>query len=605
MNALMTFEDFASGTILPEPVLRRIRSAFCVLRCFAIAIVFGSYPAVGASQIVYTPEHPDVKALADAGVRFLNTTRSSEALQFRTLASLAIVEHGKRYDGRVPKENAVVSATCASIVAGVDGIIQNEGEMYYPCLAIILLAETDAQAYSAEIKKLLRFVESRQEPNGSFTYKRETNTCDTSQTQFAALAMFVAKHHGFNLDVQMAKRTLQWILGSQQPSGNWVYKLQASGSPQDPGKADKVLSATLSMHAAGLSTAYLLSDFLQLNKRAKVMSKALTKNQIGLPKTVSIYVEPVEGEDTTLQKSGPLVPFDRASIANATRAGNAYLENFFQVDVAQWNNYYLYALERYAYFREQAEGDVGDGKVATWYDQSVEYLKKTLEETGSFKSDIRESPLVATSFGVLVLVRSSEVITSLPATSTAIGGEGFKTDAVLREGKNGVIRQVEAEKNLSDLLEMMKEGEASQSQLQDLADSLKKQIVEFRQKDDKSRGEIKAFLQSMISARNYFRRLIAVRFLAGEQDMDNVPALIYALGDPDLRICLEAHDGLRLISRKIDSMAVTPLTRENARRDPGVLKADEENGCRVEFDSMKRRWTDWFLKIRPGAELLD
>ena len=109
----------------------------------------------------------------------------------------------------------------------------------------------------------------------------------------------------------------------------------------------------------------------------------------------------------------------------------------------------------------------------------------------------------------------------------------------------------------------------------------------------------------MISARNYFRRLIAVRFLAGEQDMDNVPALIYALGDPDLRICLEAHDGLRLISRKIDSMEVSPRTRENAVRDPGVLASDEENSCRYEFDSIKEKWTDWFLKIRPGAELLD
>ncbi len=56
----------------------------------------------------------------------------------------------------------------------------------------------------------------------------------------------------------------------------------------------------------------------------------------------------------------------------------------------------------------------------------------------------------------------------------------------------------------------------------------------------------------MLSARNYYRRLIAVDFLAGEQDMDNVPGLIYALGDPDFRVCLEAHDGSHPISRRID-----------------------------------------------------
>ena len=69
--------------------------------------------------------------------------------------------------------------------------------------------------------------------------------------------------------------------------------------------------------------------------------------------------------------------------------------------------------------------------------------------------------------------------------------------------------------------------------------------------------------------------------------MDNVPALIYALGDPDLRISAEAHNGLRLISRKLDSIPVSD-------------KPDH-----AEFQNLKRQWTEWYLRIRPGAELLD
>ena len=109
----------------------------------------------------------------------------------------------------------------------------------------------------------------------------------------------------------------------------------------------------------------------------------------------------------------------------------------------------------------------------------------------------------------------------------------------------------------------------------------------------------------MIGANNYYRRLIAVRFLAGEQDMDNVPALIYGLGDPDFRIAIEAHNGLRLISRKIDSLSVSRSTQTNALRSPGVLTEDEKNLMQAEFGSVKKKWTNWFLKIRPGAELLD
>lgn len=605
MSSIRVIEELKTKANLGSSIHSMESPISRLFRYVLIGFVCSLLPSTNFGQLVYTPEHDEVKAMADAGVAFLNGTATSQSIQNRTLCSLAIVEHAKRYNGAVPKSNALVNATCQELANSINRIINNEGEMYFPSLAIILLAETDAQAYKDEINQLLKFVESRQESNGSFTYKVETNTSDTSQTQFAALAMFVAKHHGLDVDVQMAKRTLQWILASQQPPGNWVYKLRTSGAPQDPGQPNTGMTATLSMHAAGLSTAYLLSDLLQLNKRAKLMSKALAGNEIGLPKTVSIYVKPVAGEKKTPKKSGPLVQFDRGRFNNGTRAGNAYFEQQFKVDVNQYNNYYLYALERYAYFREQAEGGLGNGKLATWYDQTVEHLKTTLEGNGSFTSDRRESPVIATSFAVLVLVRSSEVITNPPRTARMLGGEGFPQDSVLREGNNGVIKTVKAEKDLSDMIDMMKEGEASQEQLQDLADSLKKQIVEFRQKDDKSRGEIKAFLKSMISARNYFRRLIAVRFLAGEQDMDNVPALIYALGDPDFRICLPAHDGLRLISRKIESLKISDQTRKNAQRDPGVLQTDEANLCRIEFDAVKQKWTDWYLKIRPDAELLD
>lgn len=336
------------------------------------------------------------------------------------------------------------------------------------------------------------------------------------------------------------------------------------------------------------------------------MTKSLAKETIGLPKTVTIYVEPVDGKSSLLNKTGPLVQFDRGKFSNKVRAGNAWLERGFKVNRdVPFTCYYLFTLERYAYFREQGEGNVGNGKLVNWYDEGFEYLLGQRGGNYVIKAQSKENAIWSPALAVLFLVRSSEVLNVEPAASRALGGQGFKKDSVLRTGANGLIRQVETEKNLSDLISMMKEGEADNEQLRELAEALKKQISEFRAKDDKSRGEIKAFLQSMIAARNYFRRLIAVRFLAGEQAMDNVPALLYALGDPDLRICLEAHDGLRLVSRKIDSMKLSDLTRKNALRDPDALTGEESDSCRLELSEMKRSWTEWFLKIRPSAELLD
>jgi hypothetical protein len=592
----------------------------CALTSFVFSVMFFAnafFVASNASaQAVYSPEHPDVRALADDLVNYLKSAiKPNSQMNSRVLAALAIVQHSKRYNGSVPLSDPLVKQACEDVAAQVDEMIETEEEMYLPCITIILLAETNARAYREPIKKLLRFLEDRQNPNGSYTYRREGyKSCDMSQTQFAALAMFVAKLHGFDMDVQMAKRTLDWTLNSQAPDGGWAYKLKASGQANDPGSKPRgsqgaeayEATPSLSMTFAGGGTAYLLSDFLQLNKRAKSMSKSLSKKTIGLPKTVTFYVEPVDGKSSLLNKTGPLVQFDRGKFSNRVGAGNNWLERSFKVDRdVPFTCYYLFTLERYAYFREQGEGNVGNANLVNWYDEGFKYLLDQRGGNSIIKPQSKENNIWSPALAVLFLVRSSEVLNVEPAESRALGGQGFKKDSVLRTGANGLIRQVETEKNLSDLISMMKEGEADNEQLRELAEALKKQISEFRAKDDKSRGEIKAFLQSMIAARNYYRRLIAVRFLAGEQAMDNVPALLYALGDPDLRICIEAHDGLRLVSRKIDSMKLSDLTRKNGLRDPDALTGEEDDSCRLELSGMKRDWTEWFLKIRPGAELLD
>lgn len=559
-------------------------------------------PGLAQAQKKYSPEHPDVKAMCDKAMKVLTKEgkiggpRGSGTAALR---GLAILQYHKRYNQRVPKDEPYLKMAVEHVASEFEGgKILGEREMYYPCLALILLAEYDAEKYKSEIKALLKMIKDRQLAFGAHSYKNEKHTGDTSQTQFIALALAVAKTHGFDFDVQIAKRSLEWFVRSQKPEGSWFYKPNFAVDPNGRGGG----RATLSMQAAGLGSVYLLADVLQLFKRAKSMNGS--QGSEGLPSTVRIYVKPVEGEgNSALRKEGPLVSFDRGRLAQSTKKGNDALIKMFDPKSTRWQYYYLYALERYAYFREQAEGDV-DG-LEDWYDVSIDLLKKAQSGNGFPPTGTTsETTEIGTAFAVLFMVRSSEVI-NLPVADSQLDGDlGFRSDVVLRTDSKGRVRALEAERNLADTLEMMKAG-ATPEQLREVTESLKKQISEFRQKDDKSRGEIKAFLRSMIQASDYYRRLIAVRFLAGEQDMDNVPALIYALGDPDFRISIEAHNGLRLISRKIDSLSVSQSTRTNSVRDPDVLTDDQKNLMQAEFTSVKKKWTDWFLKIRPGAELLD
>ena len=577
-----------------------------------VAVVLSTTSQSADAQVRYTPEHPDVRAMCDAAVRKLEF--STRDTKHGTLCALAVLQYFKRYEQRVPKDNEYINSVVDQVLSEFpetpDYSLDNnrnilvQQELYYPCLALILLAEYDSKKYAAEIKELLTMLERRQRPNGAFTYRSQPNSGDTSQSQFAALAMSVAKTHKFNVNVEMAKKTLDWFCSSQQGNGQWLYKLTYANA-NAPGRPDPTAenAPSLSMQAAGLGSCYLLADFLQLSKRAKSMSKSMLKD-IGLPRTVTIYQKPVDGEESMLTKTGPLAKFDRGKLNSATGTGNRNLIGNFQTQAPRWNYYYLYAIERYAYFREQTEGDMRG--MEDWYDQIIDQFKQDQQADGFFPRGRAklETNVDATAFALLFMVRSSELINLPPTISELDGDVGFKKDVVLIADKSGRVKSVEAEKNLGDLLKMLENG-ATDEQMQELSDSLKKQIVEFRKKDDKDRGEIKAFLRSMIGSKNYFRRLIAVRFLAGEQDMDNVPALIYALGDPDFRIAVEAHNGLRLISRKIDSLKVSGLTSKNARRDPTALSEDEKSGLVIEFANVKKKWTDWFLKIRPGAELLD
>ena len=567
-------------------------------------------PSFANAQKKYSPDHPDVRAMCDKAMKVLTKKgdiKGPRGAGTAALRGLAILQYHKRYFQRVPKDDPYLKLAVEHIVGEFPksgkGQILSEKEMYYPCLALILLAEYDALKYQSEIKAILKMINDRQLGFGAHSYSNETRTGDTSQTQFVALALTVAKTHGFDFDVNVAKRSLEWFVRSQKPEGAWVYKPTFSDNPKGTGGG----RPSLSMQAAGTGSVYLLADLLQLYKRKKPLNKTLAGAQgiDGLPGTVRVYVKPAdEGKTSAARKRGPLVDFDRGSLNAATKKGNDLFISMFATESEFWQYYYLYALERYAYFREQAEGKVAG--IEDWYDQMIEFLKEKQADNGGFPPGRTraESVQIGTAFAVLFMVRSSEVI-NLPAAEAELDGDlGFKSDIVLRQDKSGRVRGLEAERNLAETLELMKEG-ASDQQLRDVAESLRKQIGEFRKKDDKSRGEIKAFLRGMIGANNYFRRLIAVRFLAGEQDMDNVPALIYALGDPDFRIAIEAHNGLRLISRKIDSLSVSQETRRNAIRSPDVLKDDERNLMQAEFSSVKKKWTSWFLKIRPGAELLD
>ena len=564
----------------------------------AFAITLGVFlPAnICQGQKKYDPYHSKVKGICDRAIKYLKTTGNTP-MPSRTISALAMVEYYKRYEGRVPTDVKFIEDTVKELVAMIDGdsvLVTDNRETYFPALVLILLAEYDSIKYQGQCLKVLQVLIDRQRDDGSFSYTSGLNTKfgDTSQSQFGALAFYIARQHQLPLEPENARKLLEFYIQHQSQNGTWEY----TANSRRPAN----VKGTNSIHSASMSSVYLLADLLRLSGRVKDVAANANNADLGLPKNVSVYVPGAENKKAKRETfdrawgkgDKPVVQFDKASLASCKKGGNKWYAGQYKFPVAQWNAYFIYALERYCYFREQAEGGLG-GALSSWYDDGVDYIGQNQKNNGALDSHRRVAtlPLPAnTALYVLFMVRASEVI-SLPSFGTELlGGKGFGAGN-LTQRKDGTISSSEAERSLQGLIDALGDKNLDERQLEQMTEAMKRAIREFKNSGRKSRGEVTTFLKTMISEKNYYRRSIAIKFLAGEQEMDNVPALLYAMGDPNVGIAVQAHDGLRLTSRKLDTFVY---------KDQGNQEANL-----AELQRLKQLWTQWFLEIRPDAELLE
>lgn len=545
----------------------------------ALAVV--GMTSTAEAQNKFSPDDAKIEAMVRKALPTLKKGGRDSAK--RCLAALAIVQASKRYDAEIPDSDKFVNEVVEEVRREVKGgSLPRHREVYYPCLALVLLCEMGDVEYRSEIDILVKALAERQQEDGSFTYRGQDDW-DTSQTQFVALAYFVARQHKINIAVDSAQGILQFMLDAQIGQ-TWHY------SPKDN-------KERISIHAACSGTVYLMADLLQLQPRLKKAEKIRIGGiEDGLPPSITVFIPETVNVDDVGENSGqwkgegPLVEMDQRRVKEVKSNANRHFDREFTFSPRRWPFYYIYALERYAYFREQTDGNLGTGPLRSWYDIGVEQLAAIQKPDGSFPKGPEpvSTADVNTAFAVLFLVRSSEVLSLPPSISSLAGGNDLASlkGQKLGEIKSGKIQTSEASQNLDQLLDSLNQ-DVTPEQLAALTDSLKSAIKDYQNRPETSRSEAQSFLRSLVKDKNYYKRLIAVRFLAAEQDLDNAPALIYALGDPDVRICVEAHNGLRLISRKIDSIKLSNRPE------------------RAELETVKQAWSSWYTKLRPSAVLFD
>jgi hypothetical protein len=298
----------------------------------------------------------------------------------------------------------------------------------------------------------------------------------------------------------------------------------------------------------------------------------------GLPSALKPVGDPLEIKPTRATMSG----VDFRVVRQALNDGNSWFRTRYGIESEGHTHYFLYALERYHSFRESFEKSIETSP--RWYDDMVRFLKQSQTSNGSWEGF--DGTAVCTSFAVLALVRSAKktiaTVVARLGDGVLLGGLGLpKSTADLQE-KEGKIVESETTGTVEELLTTIEKGNVPE--LQRLAES----PAQWKLDRDvtKRSGEITR-LRAIVAAGGFESRLLAVRALGRVRELDNVPVLIYALSDPDMRVVCEADKGLRFISRKLDGVGL-----------PDEPKPEQARAAMA-------AWKAWFQSIRPNAEFLD
>ena len=546
------------------------------VKLLVLLMIFGG-AAQAFAQDKYDPEHPDVQKLIREGLEFVVANNRTSLPGPRIMYGMAAYK-SQVVTSPNPKEHPLIDSALEAIKLWcTESKLAGSAEfnkMYASALACIFLLEIDADAYRNEIEILLDHILERQQDSGGWGYRDEPTIGDVSQMQYIALALWLADEKGFKVSYRAAKEGLAWMLEFQESNGGWNYKYP----PVYGAMAGYNNTVRPSLVAAGLGTVYLYADLLRLKARGGNLGPKVTEDMDLPPDVVDVTNEDDPG--AVKDKNGPRVSFDRGALLRGMNNGNRWFQSNFEPETEDHNMYFLYGFERYAALREYLDGNVNG--VEDWYDEGVDFLKTIQGSNGALAVSNGEPAEIQTCLAILFLTRSMSITIADKASGVLPGGKGFPTDVILKERGDKIIGGM-VERSVTDMLQLLENPDQDQWEL--YLNSLDELEMEG---DSVSRNEQLATLRGLVTHEDYQARLIAIKFLSKKRTLDNAPAFIYALTDPDERVVFEANEALRFLSRKIEV--------------PRIAKGRAPS--RNELKELKRVWKEWFLKVKPDGILL-
>ncbi|MDP6468327.1 MAG: prenyltransferase/squalene oxidase repeat-containing protein [Pirellulaceae bacterium] len=545
-----------------------IRSSLLARRTLVALVLWAVVGCLVQDVKAYSPESPEVRALVKSAVQFIEASNLKNDGYYSRLGGKCLVGMTMYKYYHQPDHKLVQAAVAQCKAVCRAGVPWGDNSNYSVGIAVIFLAEVDAELYRPEIEVLIRTLMKRQMSNGGWSYS-DHKTGDTSQTQYAVLGMWMAGRQNINVPLDAIERACSWLMRVQAPNGSWGYQGKDPGSYQRV-KQDK---ETHSLTAAGLGSSYVCAELLGF-----ISPPGEKKQSSGVPAALRQV-----GEDAK-KKSGPITEKVPSAVLRQTlTSGDRWFDSLRSLQASEYQHYFMYAMERYMSFREIAEGS--KNKEPDWYNWGVDYLGKTQAKNGSWKS-CEAGPVIDSSFAVLFLLRSTQdSIKRIVEESGITRGGKYLPDDLSRIAvdSTGKVKDTKETPAIDLLMQQLEEGD-----INEIDASIPAQLK--LSKDPKKRANELVRLRRMVMNGAFQARLTSVKTISRDRNIDNIPVLIYALSDPDYRVVKAAQNGLRYISRRVNGFG---------------LKIGDKRPTKPQYVAAQDKWKTWYRSIRPDGALIE
>lgn len=537
--------------------------------------------AMASDSRAYSPEDPEVRAMVDRGIKYLEGLAEKDLRQANwggedgqvILAGYAHFKAEGNYEAPLVKMATKVALDMAEAAKRNGGALKrNVKTNYEVAVAIMLLADLDPVEHRESLRILGEGLLALQMSHGGYGYEGQPNG-NVSQTQYIALAMWTLDRAGIDLSLDRVNRTANWLLRVQDPTGYWTYIADDPGVGR-PLQKQNTKEMSWSSCLSGGSAVLVTADVFRLWG-----SSTERKEIAGMPKAVKAVEE-----DSLIEKRRKAAQFTpQTVVASLNRMDGFRRQNpFTRGGQADWFYYMLYSMERYESFLEIATGKPGVNP--NWYDDGVKQLMSLQNDAGAWgtKDKVWDRPPVCTSFAILFLIRGTKKTIGKVSEGRLAGGYKLPSDTSKIVVTGTKIQGEPEVNNTTDLLAMLESPDALEKDAKSIPEDLKLET------DPKKRSvQIDRLERLLRGSESWQARRVAAKVLGTTDDLKVVPTLIFALSDPDTVVRTHAVDGLRFLSRRFD---YADLPR----------KPDES-----EIREAQKKWRDWYLTIYPSYVFLD